>query len=327
MISRRKLLVAWGAGAFAAPLASFGQQQGARIPRVGYLGLNAGRELDGFRQGMRELGYVEGRTIIVDYRLPNEGENAERLSAMTAELVRLKADVLVAGNPPSLRALMQATKTIPIVMRSSSDPVASGIVASLARPGGNVTGVISLYTELNGKRMELLKEAVPAVSRLMMLLDPQSPESNNRLRAEQTAARALGLHLLPFEISRADRFENAFRAAARERANGLLVIRAPIMVQNRTRIAALAAGARLPAVYDEIAFAEAGGLMSYGANLMELHRLLATYVDKILKGAKPGDLPIEQPTKFELVVNMKTAKLLGLTIPQSILVRADRVIE
>ncbi len=324
MITRRKFIVTFGLSVLAAPLVSFAQQP-AKIPHIGYLVLNDRPELKAaFRQGLSELGYVEGRNIIVEYR--NAGGSEERLPALATELVRLNVDILVAPDPPSYRAAMNATKTIPIVIRSSSDPVATGIVASLAHPGGNVTGVFSLYSELTEKRLELLKEAVPAVSRVMVLFAPNYAEMK-RLKSRESAALTLGLNLLPVEARSAGDFESAFKRAARERANGLLVLRAPLMLANRAQIASLAAKARLPAIYDDVAYTEAGGFMSYGANLPELYRHTATYVDKILKGAKPGELPIEQPTKFELMINMKTAKAMGIRIPQSILVRADRVIE
>ena len=325
--TRRAFLIALGASALATPLAVIAQQQPTKIPRVGYLvfGRPAQRLHEAFRQGLRELGYVEGRNIIVEYRFA-EGK-VERLQELAEELVRLKVDVIVAPDPPSFHAAMKATKTIPIVMRSSFDPVASGIVASLAHPGGNVTGVFSLYSELNGKRMELLKEAVPTTSRVMVLLNSQSADAKMELGIAEGAARSLGLHLLPQEVRSAGDFENAFKAATRERANGLLVLRSPLTLANAARIASLAAKARLPAIYDDVPYMEAGGLMSYGSNLPELYRHTATYVDKILKGAKPSDLPVEQPTKLELVINLKTAKTLGIKIPNSILVRATKVIE
>jgi len=323
MNNRRKLLVAIGAGALAAPLAF--AQQPAKIPRVGYLVLREAGLQGKFQQGLRDLGYVEGRNIVVEYR--SAGGKEERLPALAAELVGLKVDVLVAPDPPSYTAAIKATKTIPIVIRASGDPVAAGLVASLAHPGGNVTGVFTLYTELNGKRLELLKEAVPGTSRVMVLWNHWSAEAKSSLETVERAARTLGLQLVPVEVRGAGDFEAAFKTAARERANALLVLRAPLIVSNAALIAGLAAKARLPAMYDEAGYTEAGGLMSYGASLPELYRHTATYVDKILKGAKPADLPVEQPTKFEMVVNMKTAKALGIKIPNSILVRADRVIE
>lgn len=325
MNNRRKLVIALGACALTAPFGAFAQKP-AKIPRIGFLVFN---ELGGrgtlFQQGLFELGYVEGRNIHVEYRSAESKE--DRLAMLAVELVSLNLDVFVALDPPSYRAAIKATKTIPIVIRASTDPVAEGIAASLAHPRGNVTGVFSLYSELIGKRMELLKETVPKVSRLLVLWDPQYADAKEQLGSAESAARAYGLRPLSAAVHSDSDFDSAFKSATRERANALLVLRTPLMVRNRARIAGLAAKARLPAVYDDVAYAQAGGLMSYGASLNEMYRHSATYVDKILKGAKPGDLPIEQPTKFELVINMKTAKVLGIKIPDSILLRADKVIE
>ncbi len=318
-------MIAFGLSALAAPLALLAQAPG-KTPRIGSLSIRGrGGLFDAFRQGLTELGYVEGKNIIIERRSA-EGKE-QRLPALAAELVGLKVDVLVALDPPAFNAAMKATRTIPIVIRSSVDPVAAGIVASLAHPGGNITGVFSLYTELNGKRLEMLKEALPTISRVMLLWNPAWRGEQDRLQVAADAARKLGLHPLPVPVNNVGDFESAFKAAAHERADGLLVLRTPLMVANMAQIAKLAAKARLPAVYDEAAYTEAGGFMSYGASLPDLYHRAAYYVDKILKGAKPGDLPIEQPTKFELVINMKTAKALGIKIPNSILLRADRVIE
>lgn len=315
MITRRTLVIALGAGLLTAPFGAFAQQSPGKTPRIGYLALrgSTGR-FTAFRQGLAELGYVEGKTIIIERRSA-EGR-AERLPGLAAELAGLKVDVLVALDPRSSGAAISATRTIPIVMRTSLDPVAAGIVASLAHPGGNVTGLFSLYSELNGKRLELLKQAFPTISRVMLLWDPTWSGEQDRLRVA-----------LPAPVTKAGDFESAFKTAAHERAGGLLVLRTPLMVMNTALIIKLAASARLLAIYDEAAYVEAGGLMSYGASLTEIDRRAAYYVDKILKGAKPGDLPIEQPTKFELVVNMKTAKALGIKFPNTILLRVDKVIE
>lgn len=327
MNKRRKLVIALSAGALTAPFCSFAEQSG-KIPHIGYLTFAADirqAPAEAFRLGLRELGYVEGRNIIIENRFGKRQE--ARTAALAAELVNLKVDVIIAPDPPALRAAMNATKTIPIVMRSSTDPVKEGIVASLARPGGNITGVFSLYSELNGKRLELLKETVPAISRVAVFLDPRDREAKFQLGIVQSAARLLSLIVLPQEVRRPGDFESAFEAAAREHANGLLVLRSPIMVGNAALIANLAAKAKLPAIYDDVGYSEAGGLMSYGADLPDLYRRLATYVDKILKGTKPRDLPIEQPTKLELIVNPNAAKALGIEIPNSILVQATKVME
>lgn len=324
MNNRRKLIVSLGAGALVAPFGSFGQQP-AKLPRIGYLVIADSPELNNaFRQGLHELGYVEKQTILVESR--NAGGSEERLPALAAELLRLNVEIIVAPDPPSFRAAMNVTKVVPIVMRASRDPVAEGVAASLAHPGGNVTGVFSLYSELNEKRLELLKEAVPAVSRVMVLFDPNYA-SMKRLQSTENAAHKLGLNLVPMEVRSTGDFESAFKRASRQRVNGVLVVRAPLMIANAAQIARLAAKFRLPAVYDEGRYTNAGGLMSYGAHLQDLYRRTATYVDKILKGAKPGDLPIEQPTRFELIVNIKTAQALGIEIPNSILVQATKVIE
>jgi putative ABC transport system substrate-binding protein len=316
--------LALGAGALAAPHALLAQPQPAKIPRVGFLAHDAGFE-KAFAQKLRDLGHVEGRNIVIDYRIA--GDRQDRLPEFAAELVRLNVDVIVAPDPPSYRAAMNATKTIPIVIRSSSDPVATGLVVSLARPGGNVTGVFSLYSELIGKRIELLKELVPAATRLAVLLDTGFPGAKDLFGHAEQAARSLGVALHPVDVRSADDIRNAVQAVSRLRAHGLTVIRAPVIHENASAIATLAGKTRLPAIFEDASYVDAGGLMSYGANLRELYRLTAVYADKILKGAKPADLPVEQPTKFELLINGKTAKALGIKIPNSILVRADKVIE
>ena len=326
MITRRELLIATGGALTGLAFPAVSIAQPAKVPRLGFLAISGGSR-NSFLRGLRELGYVEGRNVSIEYRVA-EQVHADRLPALAAELVRLNVDVIVAPDPPSFHAAMNATRSIPIVMRASSDPVKEGVVASFARPGGNITGMFSLYGDLNGKRLELLKEVVPRLARVMVLHDRRAnADANGRLEDIQSAAQLLGLTVVPVQASKVEDFETAFHAAARERPNGLLVVRGPLFIVNKPKIASLAAKARLPAIYDEAQYVEVGGLMAYGADLAQMHRHLAIYVYKILKGAKPGDLPIEQPTQFELVVNMKTAKALGIKIPNSILLRADKVIE
>ncbi len=323
MISRRHLLGTFAACAMARPLAVFSQQPG-KIPRIGYLAHDAGPEKV-FAQKLRELGYIEGRNIIVEYRIATGMR--ERLPEYAAEMARSNVDVIVAPDPVSFRAAIKATKTIPIVIRTNSDPVAAGMAASLAHPGGNVTGVFSLYTELYGKRMELLKELAPATNRIVMLLDGGFPNSKNLYAIADQAARALGLVLQPVDVRSVEDINNAAPAIARLRSQGLMAIRAPVIHENAGALAALAMKTRLPAIFEDTAYVDAGGLMSYGADPLAQYGLTAVYVDKILKGARPGDLPIQQPTTFELVINRKTANALGIKIPQSILVQAAKVIE
>lgn len=325
MIKRRVLLFAIGACALALPLASIAQAPG-KMPRIGYLVI-ADRPAykAAFQQGLRELGYFEGRNITVEYRFAASKE--ERLPALAAELIALNVDVLVAPDPPSYRAALKVSRTIPLVIRASNDPVAEGAAASLAHPGGNATGVFSLYSELTAKRLELLKETVPSISRVMVLYDPAYADELAAGGPATAAAKKLGLKLLPTAARSAEEIGAAFNGAAKEHVNALLVLRAPLMVNNSSLIAQLAAKKKLPAVFDDPPYTLAGGLMSYGANLPEMYRQTATFVDKILKGAKPGDLPIEQPTRLELVVNVKAARALGIKIPQSVLLRAERVLK
>ena len=280
------------------------------------------------RQGLRDLGYVEGRNVVIEIR-DAEGE-AERLPALAAELVALKVDVIVAPNTPQALAAKQATRTLPIVFSFVADPVASGLVTSLARPGGNVTGLSSLTPELVGKRLELLTQAVPGVSRVAVLWQPGfqgERTEKDMLKGADVAARALGVRLQFVEAQGPADFDRAFSDMTRARAGALTVLGSTMFISERRRLVDLAAKNRLPAVYARREYVDAGGLMSYGSNIADLFRRAATYVDKILKGAKPADLPVEQPTKFELVINLKTAKALGLTIPPSLLGRADQVIE
>ncbi len=329
-LSRLELIVTLAIALVTAPLAA-DAQPAAKVYRIGLLGSlpptapGASRIWEGFFQGLRELGYVEGQNILIEGRF--YGERTERLPALAAELVRIKVDVIVAQGPPAPEAAQRATSTIPIVMTVHQDPVGSGLVASLARPGRNVTGLSVLTTELVGKRLQLLKEAVPGISRVAVLLDPTHPTAALQLREADVAARSLKVQLHVLEARAPSDFAAAFSAMTKDRAGGLIVLGTLMFFVQRTRIVELAAQSRLPAIYGAKESAEAGGLMAYGPNLRESYRRAATYVAKILKGAKPGDLPIEQPAKFEFVVNMKTAKALGLTIPPSLLLRADQVIE
>ena len=315
-------------GVLAAPVSSAAQQT-AKVPRIGILtpGPISERLLlfEAFRQGLRDLGYVEGQTVTLEFRSA-EG-NFERLPDLAAELVRLKVDVIVAATTAASLAAKQATWTLPIVMAVTADPVGVGLVSSLARPGGNITGLDLLSVDLARKRLELLRETVPGLSRVAVLSSPTTPATALQMRETQVVAQALGVRLQALDVRGPNEFEGAFRAATRGRAGALLTLDDPFIFTHRTLILALVAKSRLPAMYGFREFAEAGGLMAYGTYLPALYRRAAVYVDKILKGAKPADLPVEQPTRFELVINLKTAKALGLTFPQSILIRADQVIQ
>jgi putative ABC transport system substrate-binding protein len=274
---------------------------------------------------MREHGYVDGQNVVVERRF---GDNrAERISEIAAELVRLKVDVIVTSSDVGIAAVRQQTQTIPIVMANSSDPVGTGFVASLARPGGNVTGGTGISSELSAKRLELLKEVVPGLSRVAIMWNPDLRGAVFEYKETASAARALRLQLQAVEVSRADDFDRAFSALTTGRAEALIVVPSPLAFANRGQITSLAQKHRLPTLYGQREYVDAGGLIAYGSNLADAWRRAATFVDKILKGAKPGELPIEQPTKFELVINLKTAKALGLTIPPSLLRRADEVIQ
>jgi len=303
-----------------------GAQQPGKISRIGVLrgGSPPDPFVEAFRQGLRDLGYVEGKNILIEYRYA-EGKS-DRLPNLAAELIRIKSDVIVTADTPPIRAAKDATREIPIVMAVVADPVAAGLVASLARPGGNITGLSNLAPELDGKRLELLKEALPIVTRVAWVWDPGNPALVIRLKGMQSAAQALGLKLQALEVRNPKELESAFEAAIRERAGALLV--PAVMVSSYQRqIVEFAEKRRLPLVYDTKEFVErAGGLMSYGPDFSDLWRHAATYVDKILKGAKPADLPVEQPKKFELVINLKAAQQIGVTIPPNVLVRADKVI-
>ncbi|TAJ81693.1 ABC transporter substrate-binding protein [bacterium] len=304
-------------------------QQSKKVPRIGFLiGTSPSTisdRIEAFRQGLRELGYVEGKNIVIEYRY-SEGK-LDRLSELAAELVRLKVDAIVTSGGTPTRAAKEATVTIPIVMGFDNDPVGNGFVASLARPGGNITGLSALSAEMSGKRLELLKEIVPKLSRVAVLGDSTAPGNAQALKETELAARALVVQLQYLDVLAPKDIETAFQAASKGRADAVLALGSPFFVLQRTQIAGLAVKSRLPAIYDRREFVDDGGLMSYGTNFADLSRRAATYVDKILKGAKPADLPVEQPTKFELVINLKTAKQIGLTIPPNVLARADKVIK
>jgi putative tryptophan/tyrosine transport system substrate-binding protein len=311
-------------GLLAAPFAIEAQQAG-RVFRIGWLNVSGvASYYSPFRERLRELGWVEGRDVVIEYRSA-EGR-VERLPALAADLVRLKVDVIVAGGAAAPREASKATATIPIVMTSGGDPVAAGLVASLARPGGNVTGLATISPELSAKRLELLKEAVPGLRRVAVFWNPANPNHGQALRAAEGAARTLGLELEPLEFRVREHFEGAFRAAKRAHSGAVVVLDDPVTLRDRNVLVSQASNIRLPVMYGFRESAEAGGLIAFGPNLADLNRRAATFVDRILKGAKPGDLPVEQPTKFELVINLRTAKALGLTIPQSLLQRADHVI-
>ena len=306
--------------ALCALLLSAEAQQPKKVPRIGYLSssdpASESTRAEAIRLALRELGYIEGQNIAIEYRYA-EGKR-DRFPELAAELVRLKVDIIVvAGGDTLIRAAKNATKTIPIVMvGAGADPVEAGLVESLARPGGNVTGLTNLARELGGKRLELLKEAVPKLARVAVLYDPANPASVLEVKEVlPVAARALGLTIQPWEVRAADDFERVFAALNKQRPDGLYVPGGPLMSANQKRIAGFALKSRLPSMYGSREAVDAGGLMSYGADLADSYRRVAYYVDRILKGAKPADLPVEQPTKFELVINLKTAKQIGLTIP------------
>ena len=301
-------------------------QQPKKILRIGVLRNQSSPSPyhEAFRRGLRELRYVEGKNIIIETRWT--GGKADQLQDLAANLVNLKVDVIVAGGAAAARAAQQATSTIPIVT-TSSDPIGIGLVSNLARPGGNITGLSVLNTELSGKRLEILKETIPGLSRLAILSNPTNPASVPMLGETESIARLLGVHLQLLRAPDASEFKGAFSAMIKERAQAVIVLPDATFNTEGRALADLAAKSRLPSMFEFRDFVEDGGLMSYGVDLQDLHRRVATYVDKILKGTKPGDLPIEQPTKFEFVINLKTAKQIGLTIPPNVLARADKVIK
>jgi putative ABC transport system substrate-binding protein len=325
--NRRKLLVALGASALFAPIVSLAQQKG-KVWRIGFLGIGTAADyasrMEALRAGLRELGYVEGKNVAIEYRWA-EGKS-ERLPDLAAELARLDLDVLVTSGTPGVRAAKQATKTIPIVMAASGDAVATGLVASLARPGGNITGSTFFSPELSSKRVELLKEAVPHITKLTYLMNLGNPVAGANLKAMEITSKILRIGLQQSEVRGPNEFVSAFAAMTKQHVDALAISQDSMINANVGVIANLAARQRLPSI-GPVEFAAAGGLIGYGNDIFATYRRASYFVDKIFKGARPADIPIEQPTKFELVVNMKTAKALGITIPQSILVRADRVIE
>ena len=304
-------------------------QQPTRLPRIGYLSGTslsaASTRVEAFQHGLRELGYVEGKNVVIEWR-SGDGK-LDRNLAHAAELALRKVDVIVAAGATEIRAARETTATVPIVMIRGGDPVGSGFVASLARPGGNITGLATLRPELSGKRLELLKEIVPKLSRVAVFASSGSAEYALLLKEIEIAAGPLGVKLQPQNIESPKDFETAFQAAAKGRADAVLFrVRGPVLSPHLTKVAALAVKSQLPAIYEAAEEVQAGGLMSYGVNVNDLYRRAATYVDKILKGRKPADLPVEQPTKFELIINLNAANQIGLTIPPNVLARADRVI-
>jgi len=301
-------------------------QQPGKVPRIGFLVPGSASaystHIEAFRQGLRDLGYIDGKNIAVEYRYPEN--NFDQLAA---ELVHLKFDVIVTAGPQATRAVKQAISAIPIVIAAVGDAVGNGLVTSLARPGGNITGLSFLGPEVRGKQFELLKEAFPKVSRVVVFHDPTFSPVSDSLREMEIASRSLGIQVQNLELRSPEEFESAFKTAAEGRAGALLIRAHPLFSVNHRRLIDLAAKSRLPAMYPWKEFVEAGGLMTYAPSLPDMYRRAATYVDKILKGSKPADLPVEQPTKFEFVINLKTAKQIGVTIPPNVLARADKVIK
>ena len=303
-------------------------QQSKKIARIGFLSATSASSqslrVEAFRQGLRELGYVEGKNIVIEWRFA-EGK-ADRLRELVAELVRLKVDVIVTGGPPPTRAAKQATSTIPIVMAFDDDPVGSGFAASLARPGGNITGLSTYFPEISGKQLELLKEIIPKLSRVAVLGNASQPGHPQALREINLAADGFRVQVQYLQVRGTQDIDSAFRAASKERADGVLVLSTAVLFLERKQVADLAVKNRLPAIYGRPEYVENGGLMYYGPIYTDLFRRAATYVDKILKGTKPTDIPIEQPMKFDFIINLQAAKKIGLTIPPNVLVRADKVI-
>jgi putative ABC transport system substrate-binding protein len=326
---RRRFIIGVGAAALAAPLAARGQPTG-KARRIGFLDTGSSevgrlRLWEAFRQRMRELGYIEGDTVVFEPRW-TEGK-AERLRGLAAELVNLQVDVIVAAATPATQMVMRATKTIPIVMAATNDPVGQGFVVSLNRPGGNTTGLATMESDLSAKRLALLRDIVPQASRFAVIWDAGNEGAAGPVRNVESAAQALGISLQSLAVRGPEEFDAAFASMVRDQAAALIVVGSPAFFAERTRLADLAIKHREPAMFNEGSYAEAGGLIAYGSDFAKHFRRAADYVDKILKGAKPGELPIEQPTNFHLVINLKTAKALGITIPPSILALADEVIE
>jgi putative ABC transport system substrate-binding protein len=326
-MDRRTFIASMVGAVLAAPLAAEAQQAG-KVYRVGLLWESPAvfpDAIEAFRQGLRDLGYVEGRTIAIEYRWA-EGK-PERMRELAEELVRLKVDVIIAPSSVYVGAAKRATTTIPIIFMSHADPIGSGHVASLARPGGNITGLSLMMTETSVKGLELFKEAVPGLARVAVVWDPATPSHEPALKAVEAAGPALGLRIQPVAVRSATEFDGAFSAIVRERAGGVLVLSTPFFIAGAKRLAELAMTHKLPSLFGPRHHVESGGLMSYSPDRADQWRRGAIYVDKILKGAKPADLPVQQPTKFELVINLKTARALGLTVPPSLLQRADQVIQ
>ena len=327
-MTRKIIGFALGALLFALSLSAEAQQATKRIPRVGFLSLNTAfvqkDRLEAFREALRKLGYVEGQTIIIDYRFADG--KSERLPGLAAELVALKVDVIVTAGNSATGPAKDATKTIPIVMMNDSDPVGQGHIDSLARPGGNITGLSSVGFDLADKRLELLKEIVPKLSHVGVLRDVTNQAAELSGREIDPTARALKLQVQWFDLAKVEDFDGQFRAITKWRAGGLVTGGGPLMTRHRKRVIEFAVKNKLPAIYNREEFVEDGGLLNYSASIIDLTRRSATYVDKILKGTKPADLPVEQPMKFELVINLKAAKQIGLTIPPNVLARADKVI-
>ena len=324
MIDRRRFIGTLASGLLAAPLGTFAQQP-AKVPRIGVLGNIESPPWDGFRRGLRELGYVDGRDVTIEWRW-SEGM-MDRIPGLALELVQLKVDIIVVSSHEAVLAFKQAKSTMPIVMAASSNPDKVGLVESLAHPGGNVTGLSNVAPDLGGKRFQLLKEIAPKVSRVAVLWNPANPIEPLGFRETLRVGAAAGVEIQSIEVLTPDDYPTAFANVVASRADALHAFGSPINFKHRQLIADFALKSRLPGSFEERLFVEAGGLFSYAASLIELYRRAATYIDKILKGAKPGDIPVEQPTTFELVVNMKTAKAIGAKIPNSILVRANKVIE
>jgi len=328
MNNRRKLVIAIGASALTAPFSSFAQQQ-SKVRRIGWISNDSGSGnapmFAAFREGLRDLGYVEGRNLVIDARW-GEGSD-ERLEQLAVELVKSKPDVIVTQGGPATHPVIRAGATMPVVFGYSGDPVEAAVVSSLARPGRNFTGMTFLSFDLVGKRLELLKEVMPGLKRIAILANPQHPGEQGELRVSQAAAKALGLSFQYFQAQNAAKVEDALAAILKSHSEAMDVFPDGLLIRSRERIAEFSTKNRIPAISGWAQFAESGNLMSYGPNLRYAYRRLATYVDKIVKGAKPADLPVELPTTVELVVNLKAAKALGIKIPQSILLRADRLIE
>jgi putative ABC transport system substrate-binding protein len=324
---RRREFITLLGGAVAWPL-PLRAQQSARVPRIGFLQIGPASAFDGrveaLRAGLRQLGYVEGKNIVIEFRW---AETVDQLPELAAELVRMNVDIIFATSSPDVEAARQATKTIPIVFGIHADPVGLGHVASLARPGGNITGLTSILTDLVAKELEILKEAAPQATRIGVLFSPTAPSHRPAVQALETAGERLRVQLVMVPVRTVEDFEGAFSTMSREHVGGFLVVAAPFFGSNRARLAELALRHRLPGMFGNKENVEAGGFISYGADFNDMVRRAATYIDKILKGAKPADLPVEQASKYELVINLKTAKAIGVTMSETFLLRADKVIE